>query len=146
LLEELVKKTPWELHQKRTSHEEQIQKLTKSNYFVRTCHGFQGNVCQIYQRIQANAEALIATIAILRYKADNGTLPLHLQELVSAGYLSELPMDPFGPGPLTYTRVTEDNFTLYSFGADFDDDGGTRSKWDGRGKEGGDQVFWPVKP
>ncbi len=143
LLDELVKKTPWELHQKRTSHEEQVQKLTKSNYFVRTRNGFKGNVCQIYQRIQAKAEALIATIAILRYKADNGKLPRDLQELVSAGYLKNLPIDPFGPGPLTYTRVTEDDFTLYSFGADFDDDGGVRSKW-GLGKQGGDQVFWPV--
>jgi hypothetical protein len=33
---------------------------------------------------------------------------------------------------------------LYSYGEDFDDDGGKHSKW-GVGDEGGDQVFWPVE-
>ncbi|MHC4747260.1 MAG: hypothetical protein ACYS18_08085 [Planctomycetota bacterium] len=28
-------------------------------------------------------------------------------------------------------------------GADFDDDGGVRSRW-GEERDGGDQVFWPV--
>jgi len=66
-----------------------------------------------------------------------------LQDVVSGGYLKELPMDPFSGRPLVY-RVTKENFILYSFGCDFDDDGGKVSKW-GRGEEGGDQVFWPVQ-
>jgi len=41
-------------------------------------------------------------------------------------------------------RRSDDDFILYSFGADFDDDGGTPSKW-GYGEKGGDQVFWPVQ-
>jgi hypothetical protein len=43
---------------------------------------------------------------------------------------------------LAYKQIGDD-FILYSFGADFDDDGGTPSKW-GEGEKGGDQVFWPV--
>jgi hypothetical protein len=41
-------------------------------------------------------------------------------------------------------RCIGDDFTLYSLGADFKDDGGTPSKW-GEGEQGGDQVFWPVE-
>ena len=40
-------------------------------------------------------------------------------------------------------KRTDESFVLYSFGSDFDDDGGKPSKW-GHGDEGGDQVFWPV--
>jgi len=54
-----------------------------------------------------------------------------------------LPIDPFSNKPFVY-KQTRDNFTLYSFGADFDDDGGLHSKW-GIGDEGGDQVFWPLE-
>jgi len=51
--------------------------------------------------------------------------------------------DPFSDKPLVYKRTIQ-GFTLYSFGEDYDDDGGLHSKW-GRGEEGGDQVFWPLE-
>jgi hypothetical protein len=41
-------------------------------------------------------------------------------------------------------KSTEKSFILYSLGADYDDDGGTPSKW-GEDEKGGDQVFWPVE-
>ena len=95
-----------------------------------------------YYRYKAEESALLATIAILRYKAEKGQLPDNLEQLVSGGYLKELPMDPYSDGPLTYKRIGDD-FTLYSVGADFDDDGGVRSDW-GEG-DTADQVFWPVE-
>jgi hypothetical protein len=52
-------------------------------------------------------------------------------------------MDPYSDGPLVYRRQGGD-FILYSFGADFDDDGGVHSRW-GDSHQGGDQVFWPVQ-
>jgi len=60
-----------------------------------------------------------------------------------AGYIGEVPIDPFSGKPLAYKRVSE-SFILYSWGQDLDDDGGTRSVW-GRSPQGGDQVFWPVE-
>ena len=51
-------------------------------------------------------------------------------------------MDPYSDKPLVYKRL-DNSFTLYSLGADFDDDGGTPSNW-GEGDKGGDAVFWPV--
>ncbi|MHC4310222.1 MAG: redoxin domain-containing protein [Planctomycetota bacterium] len=92
---------------------------------------------------RAEIQALITTIAILRYNSDKNGYPATLSGLISAGYLKELPKDPYSNKPLVYRRAQE-GFTLYSFGADFDDDGGLGSKW-GLGEEGGDQVFWPVE-
>jgi hypothetical protein len=67
-----------------------------------------------------------------------------LDELVAAGYLAELPMDPYSEWPLVYRR-TEGNFMLYSRGADFKDNNGVHSpKW-GADARGGDYVFWPVQ-
>ncbi|MHC4586931.1 MAG: redoxin domain-containing protein [Planctomycetota bacterium] len=92
---------------------------------------------------RAEIQALITTIAILRYNSDKNGYPATLSGLISAGYLKELPKDPYSNKPLVYKR-TQEGFTLYSFGADFDDDGGLHSKR-GLGEEGGDQVFWPVE-
>jgi len=86
---------------------------------------------------------LITTLAILRYRADTGRLPASLDEVVSAGYLDAMPMDPFGDGPLVYRRRDGD-FVLYSRAFDLDDDGGVPSDW-GKGDAGGDNVFWPVE-
>ena len=69
--------------------------------------------------------------------------PESLEQLVSAGYLQHLPRDGYSPRPLVY-KPTADGFLLYSWGLDFDDDGGARSKW-GQGEQGGDQVFWPLQ-
>jgi len=62
--------------------------------------------------------------------------------------MKEAPKDPFSDNLLVY-RQTGQTFKLYSFGADFDDDGGIAGKSeDGRDKkwaDNGDTVFWPVE-
>jgi len=146
LLDELAQKTPWQLHQENTTHEEQVQKLTVGNHFVSYIGRSIDRLCILSQEENCYTKALIATVALLRYKADKGQFPENLDRLISNGYLNELPVDPYSSGSLVYKHI-DDNFILYSVGADFDDDGGVRGKsrrW-GRGKEGGDQVFWPVQ-
>jgi len=98
---------------------------------------------EIEYRSRTEVRALITILAILRYNNENNSYPATLQELKSAGYLDELPNDPFSDKPLVY-RKTEEGFILYSLGGDFDDDGGQQSKW-GLGEENGDQVFWPIQ-
>jgi len=142
LLDELGQKTPWQLHQEGISYEEQVQKLTGDNRFISFLTRYIGSIYENCQWDNAQDQTLIATVAILRYKADKGQVPENLEHLVASGYLKELPIDPYSDGPLTYKRIGDD-FTLYSFGADFDDDGGVHSTW-GWYREGGDQVFWPV--
>ncbi|MBC8468649.1 MAG: TlpA family protein disulfide reductase [Planctomycetes bacterium] len=92
---------------------------------------------------RAEIQALITTLAVLRYNNEKKGYPVSLSQLISAGYLNEPPKDPFSDKPLVY-RKSQEGFILYSFGGDFDDDDGQHSKW-GLDEEGGDQVFWPVE-
>ncbi len=136
-------KTPWQLHQQRLDLNKVAAEKAKDNPLLNMLMPDTARAIQASFYRKAHVDALIATIAILRYKADKIELPDSLEQLISSGYLKELPMDPYSEAPLLYKRL-DDNFTLYSLGADFDDDGGTPSKW-GEGEEGGDQVFWPVE-
>ncbi len=133
----IVTKNPWQLHNEKT------QSMADDNPLIETAGSAMPKVIEIESRIKADEQALITTLAILRYNTDSDGYPAALPNLVSAGYIKELPIDPFSNKPLVYKR-TRDSFTLYSFGVDFDDDGGLHSKW-GSGEEGGDQVFWPVE-
>jgi len=99
-------------------------------------------VATLSWRIRTHRDGLIATLAILRYHKQTGKYPDSLEELLNKGFIDRIPFDAYRNGPLTY-RKTDNNFILYSYGEDFDDDNGTPSRW-GTGKEGGDQVFWPV--
>ncbi|HON90367.1 MAG TPA: hypothetical protein PKZ07_02270 [Sedimentisphaerales bacterium] len=98
-------------------------------------------------RARTGEVALVTTVAIHRYRAEKGSYPERLEELVSAGVLVSLPEDPFGQGPLTYRR-TADGFVLYSWGQNLVDDGGRPGTGqDGRPRDwadNGDMVFWPV--
>ncbi|HUU19571.1 MAG TPA: ankyrin repeat domain-containing protein [Sedimentisphaerales bacterium] len=132
----IAAKTSWQLHN-------ETQSITKDNPLIETAGSAMPRVIEIESRIRADEQALITTIAILRYNANSDGYPGALSQLVSAGYIKELPKDPFNDKPLVYKR-TREGFTLYSFGEDYDDDGGLHSKW-GSGEEGGDQVFWPVE-
>jgi len=132
----MAAKTPWRLHNEKEGITADENPLIKTAAIPR--------VIETEHRSRTDTQALITTLAVLRYKSDKGGYPAAVPELVSAGYIKELPIDPFSNNPLVYKQAQE-NFTLYSFGADFDDDGGQPSKW-GAGEEGGDQVFWPIKP
>ena len=143
-----AKMTPWQL---RNSGEdlsmeyEKWSKIKQARYWpVTQLTPALRKVSEISYRNRAELEALIATIAILRYEKEKGGCPETLAKLVEAGYLRKAPMDPYSDKSLVYKR-TDDGFILYSFGVNFADDGGTRygSTW-GRDNKG-DRVFWPVE-
>jgi len=107
----------------------------------------QRRASEVSFRARAEYEAVVTVVAIKRYAMEEGGYPGALEALVRAGYLAELPMDPYSDAPLVY-KLTDDGFTLYSLGPDFDDDAGI-SGVDGEGRatmwmDGGDTVFWPV--
>ncbi len=97
-------------------------------------------VLALSNQLQTETNALITLFAILRYQKDHSDWPANLDNLVSNGYLDVLPLDHFSNKPLCY-RTTNDTFILYSYGGDFDDDGGTPGKW---GRKEDDRVFWPL--
>jgi hypothetical protein len=138
-----VRKTPWQWRNENIDPRKEIEKITKDNVFIQMLFPAYVRVAEVFARCRPHTDALITTLALLRYKAHEGQFPEKLDELVSAGYLKVLPTDSFGGGPLVYKQLGED-FMLYSCGEDCDDDGGTRSRWGG-GEQGGDQVFWPVE-
>ena len=82
-----------------------------------------GAINKVTYRHKAQVDALIATIAIIRFKQSGGNYPESLDSLVSAGYLKDLPMDPWSDKPLVYKKG-DDGFMLYSVGDNFKDDGG----------------------
>lgn len=135
-------KTPAQLNNEGINLQKAIAEMTNSNPLILLLMPAIDRCLQISHRSKAETNGLITTLALFRYKADKGIFSDTLQELISAKYIERLPMDPYSNVPMVYNRIGDD-FTLYSLGADFDDDGGMSSKW-GEGEQGGDQVFWPV--
>ena len=134
--------TPFQADQKQL-------KITSSLSVFRSLDGVYERLTTLSWRFRADGLALVTVIAIKRYQKEKQQLPASLQQLVELGYLDELPMDPFSDGPLIY-KTTEDDFVLYSVGADFEDDGGKIEYHDnGNVKqfrvEGGDYIFWPTR-
>ena len=135
--------SPWEYNIDGNQIKITIERIKNRNPLIKGFTLGIDRLVEIAARSRANLDALITTLAILRYKADTQRLPINLRELIAAGYLKTIPLDPFNNGALVY-KWSDNDFILYSFGADFDDDDGTPSKW-GYGEKGGDQVFWPVQ-
>jgi hypothetical protein len=134
----VVQKNPWQLKNDKTA-----EKLVADNMLVQDVPGTAA-AAQVYHQNNATMKAVITTIAALRYKTDTGKIPQNLNELITAGYLKALPMDPYSNQSLVYKPVGSD-FKLYSVGADFDDDGGKHHRFWGGDSIGGDYVFWPVQ-
>jgi hypothetical protein len=124
-------------------HKEKLELITNGNAFISVFGPSFNDLLNASYRSKTDSEALIAILAIFRYKAEKGQLPSSLETLVSQHYLKTLPQDSYSSGSLVYKR-TDNGFLLYSLGADFDDDGATPSEW-GDGEKGGDQLFWPVE-
>ena len=140
---DIAKKTPAQLHSQGLDPVESLEQMTKDDPLLHTLAPAFNRAAELSYRAKATTDALITTLSLLRHKADKACFPDSLKQLLKTGYLKELSIDPYSDGPLVYRRI-DDNFTLYSLGADFDDDGGTPSKW-GEGEGCGDQVFWPVE-
>ena len=58
---------------------------------------------------EALYQATIVTPALKRFRLEKNEYPETLSELITAGFLDELPMDPFSDKPLVYKK-TEDDF------------------------------------
>jgi len=144
-LELASRKTPWQW--KAENVEQEIQKIAKENALVEMFCPLSPRTVGIFARCRAGTDALITTLSVLRYKADKGQFPENLDELVSARYLKALRSDPFSGRPFAYKRVGED-FVLYSFGTNLEDDGGklglTTKGQPTTWADDGDAVFWPV--
>ncbi len=135
--------TPWEFHHEPNGVKGVLNGLLQENAYVALLGSGSLGVLDLPWRAQVDLDALVATIAAIRYEAEHGEYPESLSQLAGAGLLRKTPQDPYSDDVLIYKRV-DGGFLLYSRGLDFDDDGGVPSRW-GDGPDGGDQVFWPVR-
>ena len=112
------------------------------NLFIKTVLPATQRAVWYSYTTKAQHEASQIVVALLRYKADHDQFPEKLDELVPQ-YLKAVPLDPFGPGPLTYKRQGDD-FILYSWGLNFEDHGGQHDRDAFRMRSAkGDYVLWP---
>ncbi|MCP4712029.1 MAG: hypothetical protein GY869_25695 [Planctomycetes bacterium] len=141
----LSKCSPFEQHNKSMIPSEDIEKRLPKKIYLMIYDVFttvDDGALNIGHYNKAICDAAVTVLALKRWELDKGEFPEMLEELLEGGYLEELADDPYGPGVLSYRREGED-FILYSWYVDFDDDGGVGDIiWEG-GKAGGDKVFWP---
>ncbi len=145
-----AKITPYEKHiGKLGSADKMLFSLPEYRYFL--LHYFMpalDRASEIVYRAKVTHESTVTILALKQYRLEKNEYPANLNELVTAGYLKELPMDSFSNKPLVYKR-TDDDFILYSFSYNFTDDGGEPGKnRDGRvakWRDNGDTIFWPVQ-
>lgn len=147
---EAAKMTPYERRAGKALHDEKIF-MASSKYRYAIVHLFMpalGRASEVAYRGRSLHDATLTVLALQRWHLEKGQYPMSLSELVDAGYIEQVPMDPYSDKPLVYHRIGDD-FTLYSLGENFADDGGKvigegndRKRWGN--DEDGDRVFWPV--
>jgi len=144
---QLSLKTAAQIHADSDAIDDKLNKLSSENILIGVLTPAVKRIIEIGNRVPTEVGAALTIIAILRYNGDTGRYPQNLNQLVTAGYLKQLPIDSFSDEPLVY-RKTDDNFILYSIGPNFTDEGGQYSR-DSKGRiknwlDNGDAVFWPV--
>jgi hypothetical protein len=146
----IARKTPAQIHSEMIEGEKEFMKIVKGNLLLEILTPAFERVVELGYRIRTDVQATVVIIALQRYEQDKGQYPDSLNDLIAAGFLKELPIDPWSDKPLIY-RKTESSFTLYSVGLNFKDDDGIPAKspdgkimlWDNDKREG-DAVFWPA--
>jgi len=136
--DQMMTKTPWQVKNESRNYLTEIKNIKNSNLFLDmgTTNIDPKGTFYLYYNTKVRTEALVAVLAILRFKADTGRFPETLNDLVSKDYLRAIPQDPYSNSSLIY-KISEDNFILYGVGENFKDDGG-KQKTD-------DIVFWPPR-
>lgn len=145
--DEFLVQTPLDLQDKDIDEQQWDKNTNITPMMLKPLIPAHKRVSQIAWRTKTGRLALVTVLAALRYEKQIGQYPVGLNELVKAGYLRKMPIDPYSDSPLVYRR-TEDEFLLYSFGSNLMDDGGKL----GLGRNGkprmwaddGDWVFWPT--
>ncbi|TSA53856.1 MAG: hypothetical protein D4R45_04955 [Planctomycetaceae bacterium] len=150
LQSKLARMTPYQRHVSNPKTVDEIMYTSWSSYrffLIQLFLPATGRVSDIAYRGKMGHETTKAILALQRWRLQKDQYPVALGELVSAGFLNELPMDPWSDKPLVYKK-TDDNFIIYSVGFNFTDDDGKYGK-DRSGNirtwsDNGDFVFWPL--
>ena len=145
---QMCKMTPYEKYARGTGEDEIYLSLPHQRYFlIRSLMRNMYLDSEFMYRSEALYQATIATLALKRWRLEKNEYPETLSELIAAGFIEELPMDPYSDKPLVYKK-TDNDFIIYSAGRNFTDDDGEygRDKHGGISKwsDNGDIIFWPL--
>ena len=124
-----------------------LQKIQQSHPLLNTLALTAVNMkLALYERLRAQISGLNIIMAVLEFQENTGSLPVNLGDLQNAGLLQKIPVDPFSDRPMKYKRLSAD-FTVYSYGVDFNDNGGRSRAFDEFMliEQNGDIVMWPIK-
>jgi hypothetical protein len=140
-LENRLSKEYWQQKREKCSIKKYIKNITNENVLIQL---LLNNAIYEYEirtvaMCKTLTNSLITSLAILRYRSERGCYPNKLDELVKNGYLSELLLDTFSGKPFVY-RQANDDFKLYSYSFDCDDDGG--KEIEESENENGDIIIW----
>lgn len=102
---DLAGQTPWELYTQDDTYEGQLKEVLDGNYYLRDGLAAIGQCIRVGWRLRVDAEATVTGLAVFLYKVEKNRLPESLRQLVDAGLLQNVPMDPYSGSPLVY-RVT----------------------------------------
>ncbi len=145
----LSKMTP---HEKHTSGIEMpahmLYALPKHRFFLlRDLLPASSRAYELMYRSRMHYESTVTILALERWRLEKNEYPETLNDLIAAGFLKALPMDPYSDKPPIYRRANGD-FILYSIGQNFEDDNGEVAierdrpmRWGTR--DAGDIVIWP---
>jgi hypothetical protein len=147
-ISELNTKTPWQLHNEGIDANNWDKDISNKSIMLDLEGRSLYKVGKTGWQHKTARSALLTILALSQYKNEKGQYPEELSELVSTGYLKQLPQDPYSNDSFKYFKDGS-NFTLYSVGSNFRDDGGQIST-DSRGvpknfQDNGDWIFWPVQ-
>jgi hypothetical protein len=151
LQNKLAGMTPYKRHVSNLKTVDEIMYESWQNYrffLIQIFMPASERASELAYRVKMHHEATLTILAVLRWRQEKDQYPAALDELVSAGFLCESPMDPYSDKSLIYKK-TEDDFTLYSIGPNFTNDNGKVAIKHGHPQkwgtdETGDIVFWPV--
>ena len=146
LAEQVFDETPWQVHRKGVSSAK-LDEIADGSLLLQILVPAHGRVGEIGWRTKTRRTALLTVLALSRYEKEKSKYPESLDVLVEAGYLKDMPNDPYSDSPLVYKK-TDESFILYSLGENLSDDEGQVARRDDGGikqwASEGDWVFWPV--
>lgn len=143
----LMNLAPWQMPEEEF-HSATAVMMEDVNMYLKIQGATFIKVSRLSWRAMTMRRAIIAVCGVLRYEKDRGEFPADLQAVLNAGYIKNVPIDPFSGKPFVY-RLTEESFIFYSLGLDMTDDGGMPYINRNSGRPGqwgdgpGDAVFWP---
>jgi hypothetical protein len=147
IMNEMVKAAKLEAPERLAALDKIENQVRKSSaWSVRLLVPAVSKLAQASQRVQAQARCAVVAVAAERYRLKYDAFPANLKDVVSAGLLKEVPLDPYDGQPLRWVKTPSGGGIVYSIGYDKIDNGGKIDRAANPMNKGLDSGFelWPL--